>query len=99
MFPQRRTWNSHRYMDGLMIEARSLESARGIEAALRGFEREVVTEDGRHCVHVTLPPGNRGIIALLNALEEYVSQRGDGPARVEYDGRTYTMDASLPGLN
>jgi len=41
-------------------------------------------------VYVTLPVGNKGIVALLNGLEEYVQRRGDGPARVEYDGRAYS---------
>jgi hypothetical protein len=49
-------------------------------------------------VYLTLPVGNKGIVALRNALEEYAQRGGDGPARVEYDGRAYSLDASLPGL-
>jgi hypothetical protein len=78
----------------LTIEARSLNSAREIEAALTGFDRELLADDDRYCVHVTLPDRDGGIVAVLNALEAYVRQRGGEPARVEYDGRSYTLEAS-----
>ena len=45
-------------MKTLTVEARSLESARGIEAALGGFERELVANDGGYCINVTLPTGS-----------------------------------------
>ena len=80
-------------MNRLTIEARSLKSAREIEAALRGFERELLADDHQYCVHVTLPNGDRGIVEVLNALEEYVRHRGDGPAHINFDGQSYTLEA------
>jgi uncharacterized protein YuzE len=80
----------------LTINAASLRRAREIEAALRGFERDLLADDGRYCVHVTLPERDGGIVAVLNALEAYVRERGDGPVRIEYDGQSYTVEASPP---
>jgi hypothetical protein len=60
---------------------------------LRGFDRELVADDGCYCVHVTLPSGNGGIASVLNALEEYVRQRGDGPAHINFGGQLYTLEA------
>ena len=84
-------------MQKLTIEAASLRRAREIEAALKGFERELLADESRYCVHVTLPDRDGGIVAVLNALEAYVRERGGEPARIEYDGRSYTLEAS-PGL-
>ena len=79
-----------------MVEASSLRRAREIEAALKGFERRLLADDGRYCVWVTLPPNADGIVSVLNALEAYVRERGDGPARIEFDGRSYTLEVSPP---
>jgi hypothetical protein len=81
-------------MKTLTIEARSLESARAIEAALRDFEHELMVEDGRYCVSVAVPAGNQGIVALLNALQEYVQERADGPAHISLGGESYVMEAT-----
>jgi hypothetical protein len=72
----------------------SLRRAREIEATLKGFKRELLADDGHYSVHVTLPEGDRGILAVLNALEAYVRECGDGPARIEYEGRSYTLEAA-----
>jgi hypothetical protein len=80
-------------MNRLTIEARSLDSAREIEAALTGFERWLQVDDHRWCVQVTFPPGDRGIVAVLKALEAYVRQRGDGPAQISFDGESYSLEA------
>ena len=77
-------------MRNLTVEAASLNSARAIESALRGVERELVADDGRYCIHVTLPAGDQGIVAVLNALEVYVRERGTS-ARISLDGQSYTM--------
>jgi hypothetical protein len=79
-------------MQRLTVEARSLKSAQGIEGALVGFKRELVDDDGRFFVHVTLPEGDRGIVAVLNALADYVSERGT-TARINLDGQSYTLEA------
>ena len=79
-----------------MVEASSLRRAREIEAALKGFQRELRADDGRYCVWVTLPANADGIVAVLNALEACVRLRGDGPTRIEFDGQSYTLEASPP---
>lgn len=76
------------------IEAASLQSAREIEAALKGFERELLADGSRHCVQVRLPSGDDAIVAVLNAVEAFVQGRGEGPARIEYAGKNYTMEAA-----
>ena len=78
-------------MQRLTVEAKSLGSAQGIEAALVGFDREGVIEDGHYLVHVTLPAGGEGIVAVLHALEQYVSEEGTF-ARIKLDGRSYGME-------
>jgi hypothetical protein len=84
-------------METLVVHAVSLESAQGYSAALSGFRAKLVeAKNGRYGVQVTLA-GDREIVAVLNALVKYVSQRGDGPARLELDGHAYTLPP--PGLD
>jgi hypothetical protein len=81
-------------MDRLTIHALSTRSARGMLAALSGFHAELLeTADGCEVV-VTLGTDGRDdgeIVAVLNALEEYVSERGRGLTRMELNGRNYVM--------
>lgn len=82
-----------RLMETLTIQAASAESARGMLAALSVFEAELVeTPDGRREVVVTLAGNDSEIVAVLNALERYVTERASGPARVELNGRAYVME-------
>jgi hypothetical protein len=79
-------------MQTLSIKATSLESARAFHVALSAFQAELVeAEDGTHVVNIALTGSDQEIIALLNALESYVSHRGDGPAEVDLDGRNYKL--------
>jgi hypothetical protein len=57
----------------------------------------VQSDDGRYLVEIALG-GNREIQELLSALAEYVTERGDGPARLELAGHRYTLPPQ-PGLN
>jgi hypothetical protein len=85
-------------METLVVHAVSLESAQGYSAALSGFRAKVVeAKNGRYEVQVTLGV-DREIVAVLNALVKYVSQRGDGPARLELDGHRYALPPQ-PGLD
>jgi hypothetical protein len=85
-------------METLVVHAVSLESAQEFCAALPGFRTNLVgAENGRFEVQITFA-GDREIIAVLNALVEYVTNRGDGPARLELDGHRYTLPPQ-PGLN
>jgi hypothetical protein len=42
-------------------------------------------------VSVELRGADRGVIEILDALERHVTDRNDGPARVELDGKRYTL--------
>jgi hypothetical protein len=81
-------------MKGLTIEAKSLQSAREIEAAPRGFDRELLAGDGRYSVRITLRGGSHGVVAVFNALQQYIQQRGAGePAQISLDGQSYLMES------
>jgi hypothetical protein len=78
-------------VDTLTITARSLVSARGLYDALARFHPEVVeSDDGSHSVTVDLRR-DIDVIAVLKALQEHLTARHDGPARLELEGRSYTM--------
>jgi hypothetical protein len=78
-------------MEALVIHTVSLESARGYVAALTEFDAKLIEgENGRHQVEIPLGNGQE-IVAALNALEEYVTHRDDGPARLEMNGRRYAL--------
>ena len=85
-------------MDRLVIHAVTAHSARGILTALSGFHAELLeSSDGCEIV-VTLGRGDSEIVSVLNALEEHVNQRSGGPARVEFNGRSYVMHPE-PGFS
>jgi hypothetical protein len=84
-------------MQTLTIKAVTVESAHGFMSGLGAFQAELVeAEDGGYLVQVTLRGGDREIIDLLNALEDYVSHRGEGPAEVGLAGRTYELRPTEP---
>jgi hypothetical protein len=78
-------------MQTLTILASSPESARGMIEALSEFRAELVDEGERCEVVVQLGGSDGEIVQALNALERYVTNRGAGPARIELDGRDYTL--------
>jgi hypothetical protein len=85
-------------METLTIQAASPQSARAMLAALSGFEAELIeATDGRCEVVVTLARGDREVVAVLNALEEYVTERARGPARLELNGRNYVLHPESDG--
>jgi hypothetical protein len=80
-------------MRAITVEARSFESARALQDALSEFHAKLIgTEDEGYRVSIELGAESQ-IIAVLDALEQHVAERHDGPARVELDGRRYTMHA------
>ena len=82
-------------MDSLVIHAVSLPSAQGFCAGLVEFGGKLVADQyGRYKVEFPLEGGNRQMVALLHALEEYVTHRGDAPARLELSGRPYVLQPS-----
>jgi hypothetical protein len=59
---------------------------------LRNFEVELVeSEDGRYEVQVSLDR-NRDINRVLGAIDTHVTERADGPARLELNGRRYVIE-------
>jgi hypothetical protein len=80
-------------MEGIAIHAASTESAQGMLAALAHFHPELVEAgDGRCQVVISLDGDDCEIVAVLHALEEYVTERATGPMRLELDGRRYVME-------
>ena len=75
----------------LNILAASPESARGLMDALADFDGELVlASDGSYNVTVRLDGDHAETIAVLNALEEYVTERAR-TARITLNGRDYVM--------
>lgn len=59
---------------------------------LEGFEAELVEgEGGRYQVQVNLE-GDRDIGNVLGAIDTHVTERADGPARLDLDGRHYLIE-------
>lgn len=79
-------------MESLVIHAASRESAEGFCLALSEFDATLVEGDNGRCqVEVPVGRSNKAILAALSALEDYVSTRADGPARLEVEGQRYTL--------
>lgn len=80
-------------MRTLTIGAESLASARGFLDALEGFPAELMmASDGTYQVQIGLDETNRSAIEVLNTLEQVVTERAAGAARLELDGRRYLLD-------
>lgn len=78
----------------ITIEAATPGSATALHKALAGFRAELrESDDGRRFVDVELG-GDREIVAVLNTVEDYVTHRNEGPARVALDGHHYTLHAA-----
>ena len=80
-------------MQSLTIHAATAYSAQSIAAALSQFDSESTEADGHYEVTVTLGGREREIVDVLNALELYVTERANGPAHIEFEGREYTLHA------
>ena len=77
-------------METLTIHAASARSAQKMLAALTEFPAELVENDGSCMVVVNLG-GDAQIVGVLNALQQYVTQRAAGAAQVEFNGNSYAM--------
>lgn len=78
-------------MDTLTIHAATPESARAMHLVLSGFQTELVETAGGYELVITFSGRDSEIVDVLNALQNYVSERGDGPARVDFHGNSYVM--------
>jgi hypothetical protein len=78
-------------METLRIRAATPQTGRAMLAALSDFRAELL-ESSEGCeVLVKLGRDDEEIIGVLNALERYVTDRADGPARVEVFGKSYVL--------
>ena len=81
-------------MQKLTVDASSKEVAQGLFSALAGFSPEIVGRaDGGYQIVVALGGRDAQIIAILSALERHVTERGNGPAKIDLAGRSYTLHA------
>lgn len=81
-------------MERLRIHPRSRESAEGMLAALSEYHAELLESAEGFEIVVTLGKDGKGdkeIVAILNALQQYIAGRASGPARLELGGRRYVM--------
>jgi hypothetical protein len=62
---------------------------------LGGFEAELVErEAGRYAVLISLD-GDRDINDVLGTIDAHVTERADGPARLDLDGRRYLIEPAV----
>jgi len=79
-------------MRSLTVHAETAYTAQAIAAALSGFDAASIEANGDYEVKVMLGGGGREIVDVLNALELYVTNRANGPAQIEFEGRDYTLN-------
>jgi hypothetical protein len=85
-------------MPTLTIDASNNDAAQGLRNALGDFGPRVQEKpQGGYQVVVSLRGGDAQVSGILSALERHVTERGDGPARVEMAGRSYTLYAEPNG--
>jgi hypothetical protein len=87
-------------MQSLTIEAATPDTAFALRDALSEFRAELrVTVDGRSYVEVTLGQSDLEIVEVLNAIEDYVTQRAAGLAgreRIAFNGRKHALHVVPP---
>jgi hypothetical protein len=82
-------------MRSLIVEAKSLTSASELCEALAEFKPDLTgNEADGYFVLIPLRGPDRHVLAVLDAIQNYIESRSDGPARVELDGQRYTMHSS-----
>ena len=82
-------------MQTLTIEVSTSERAHALHAALSQFRVELwEREDGPCRVEVELGRGDREIVDVLNAIERYLTERDEGAAHIQLNGREYTLHAA-----
>jgi hypothetical protein len=77
-------------MKTLTIHAASSKSAVEMLEALNDFPVELV-ETGGSCMVVVDLGGDAQIVGVLNALQQYVTERAAGVTHVEFNGTNYAM--------
>jgi hypothetical protein len=84
-------------MEKLRIYAASRESALAMLASLAKF-RAVLAEGPRgYEVLIAVNGNDAEIVGVLDALQQYVTNRGSGAAKVELNGYSYVMHPEPEG--
>ena len=79
-------------MQRLTVDASTNEVAQGLFSALADFQPEILgSADGGYHVVVSLRGSDAQIVAILSAIEQHVTERSDGPARIDIEGRSYSL--------
>lgn len=81
-------------MQTLTIKAVTLESAKGFTRGLAGFDATLVETTDGYLVEIALGQGDCEVVAVLNALADYVKHREQRPVEVDLAGRTYELHPS-----
>lgn len=83
-------------MRAITVEAKSLGSARRLYNALGAFNPEL-SGSQKHGYRVTVDLGtsDRRLLDVLDAIEQYVTETGTDPARIDVGGHRYTMHAHV----
>ena len=81
-------------MRKLTIEAASSESARHIRDALARFDPELLDDGGGVPSVAVAIRDDSQLIEVLNAIEQHITARSQGPAVVDLGGRKYRLDAA-----
>lgn len=85
-------------MEMLMIETASPASARAMADVLSPFGAELLGSAGACSeVVISLGRGNAELVAVLNALEEFVTEQASGPACLKLMGHSYVMHPAPAG--
>jgi hypothetical protein len=73
------------------VKAKSLESAQSLFDALRRFDPALEGSAGEgYSVSVDVGANDRRLLDVLDAIQQHVHERDDA-ARVELDGKNYTV--------
>ena len=86
-----------RFLRLITVKPACPDTGRASLAALSPFRTEMLEARDGHCeIAVLLGRDDSEVVAVLNSLEHYVTERDTGPARVDFNGRSYVMYAG-PG--
>jgi hypothetical protein len=66
-------------MDTMTIHVLGAGSAREMLVALSAFQAKLVKIADGYLVVITLAAGERGVVGLLSALQQYMNDRADEP--------------------
>lgn len=79
-------------MEKLRIQAATPETGREMLAALSEFKAELLESSDGCEVVISFGGDDHKIIGVLDVLERYVTERANGPARMELNGKSYVLN-------